>query len=1043
MAEMAGLVASILQLVDTVAKAREYIHDFRNARKDQKKLLLEIKNLDPLLTQLHQRILSAQTAGAIRAVQKFIKPLEQLKGTMDQLAKKLNPVGTSGKIANRLTWSLWGKDDVHEALNTVERFKTLLGVWLSMDICFTSVGIASAMQDVAGKLHDTAHAVEALDRKQFVYHCDIISTVMHTAEEQRIGHTNVSKSLATIARSQDAADRDTIIGWYSPLNFFLRQADVFSTYQPGTGQWFLMNSTFQEWKAGKGKVLWCRGMPGAGKTVLLSAVIDHLRTDPQGDNVGVAAIYLSHKESDAHTPSTLLAGLWRQLVLRKSIAHVQSLYQAHCEPCTRPSLEEDLIVLRSVVSEYSKVFILVDALDEYPDPQRSLLLRHLAALGPSVNLMLASRPHTTIDHRISKFTTVEIRATAEDIRIYLSERIQNSPLISKHLKNSPHLRNLIESKVVQHSDGMFLLAKLHIDSLMEKLTIRSVREALESIPDDLESTYDEVVERINRQTKEYRKVAWLTLSWITNAKRPLRPSELREALAVEPGDKALDPENLVDDDTVISACAGLVVINGNDDTIRLVHYTLQNYLERIQSRQFPDAPLQITTVCLTYLSFDKPTHQSWHSQTDPAFWNYSAAYWMVHTRGEAESRIKPLILSFLARPTQWLTQEIPSSAEGFPTSPLWISTAFNLDEICGHLIDVVSKELCTDLDSVIGRLIRLVRDPESSLELPKTDAQVVLDLVQTLLDHDAFLPVRSALFPLLLELSRVHKLYPTCFVLTGLQEVEEYPAEYGSTNDVYHAILCGTSVSVKLWKPRYSPNIEKPPLPEPFGHEALIWRQLAHPNVLPFFGLSYYNKRLSLVSPWMENERALPISGSLHSVKQDSLTRAQNHMPAVYDTNPPELFTGESQISLASDVYAFAYICQKVLTWEPPFVEMRTDAAIIMAILNGVRPTQPASSLGIPVLDNLWSLMYDCWKADPRERPVIGEIIERLRSPLIGATTSNPTAEWNQELTCKFRRSLQAQPLLPAADYIIFELINALELVDLWTPGPVRRSGEK
>ncbi|KAJ6469289.1 hypothetical protein C8R45DRAFT_428125 [Mycena sanguinolenta] len=203
MAEMAGLVASILQLVDTVARAREYIHDFRNARKDQKKLLLEIKNLEPLLTQLHQRILGAEAAGSISAIQKFVTPLEQLKGTMDRLAKKLNPVGASGKVATRLTWSLWGKDDVHEALNTVERFKTLLGVWLGMDIWDSTQGIASAVQGIAGKLHNTVHAVEALDRKQHGYHREIISAVMHTAEEQRRSHTNISKSLATIVRTQD------------------------------------------------------------------------------------------------------------------------------------------------------------------------------------------------------------------------------------------------------------------------------------------------------------------------------------------------------------------------------------------------------------------------------------------------------------------------------------------------------------------------------------------------------------------------------------------------------------------------------------------------------------------------------------------------------------------------------------------------------------------------------------------------------------------------------------------------------------------------
>jgi serine/threonine protein kinase len=42
------------------------------------------------------------------------------------------------------------------------------------------------------------------------------------------------------------------------------------------------------------------------------------------------------------------------------------------------------------------------------------------------------------------------------------------------------------------------------------------------------------------------------------------------------------------------------------------------------------------------------------------------------------------------------------------------------------------------------------------------------------------------------------------------------------------------------------------PLQE-FGHEAIIWRQLSHPNLLPFFGLYYLENRLCLVSPWMSN----------------------------------------------------------------------------------------------------------------------------------------------------------------------------------------------
>jgi hypothetical protein len=101
-----------------------------------------------------------------------------------------------------------------------------------------------------------------------------------------------------------------------------------------------------------------------------------------------------------------------------------------------------------------------------------------------------------------------------------------------------------------HSRSRFLLAKLHLDSLTEKRTVKEVRAVLSNMADDLDIAYDVVVNRINQQSQGDKSLAWRTLSWITHAKRPLRRAELREALAVEPGATELDPENLPDMDIV-------------------------------------------------------------------------------------------------------------------------------------------------------------------------------------------------------------------------------------------------------------------------------------------------------------------------------------------------------------------------------------------------------------------------------------------------------------------------------------------------------------
>lgn len=125
------------------------------------------------------------------------------------------------------------------------------------------------------------------------------------------------------------------------------------------------------------------------------------------------------------------------------------------------------------------------------------------------------------------------------------------------------------------------------------------------------------MERINSQKTGFRELAKKVLSWITYAKRPLTTSELQYALAVEPGKPALDKDNLPQIDDMVSVCAGLVTVDEESGIIRLVHYTTQKYFERTQTQWFPEAEGEITTMCVTYLSFD--VFGSGYSQTDDDF----------------------------------------------------------------------------------------------------------------------------------------------------------------------------------------------------------------------------------------------------------------------------------------------------------------------------------------------------------------------------------------------------------------------------------------
>src|ERR1700722_17792671 len=97
-----------------------------------------------------------------------------------------------------------------------------------------------------------------------------------------------------------------------------------------------------------------------------------------------------------------------------------------------------------------------------------------------------------------------------------------------------------------------------MDSLVEKLNPRQVRAALDNLPEGMDGTYDEAMERVERQDDSCKELARRVLSWITYAVRPLSVKELQHALAVIPDTTKLDPDDITDDEILTSTCAGLV-----------------------------------------------------------------------------------------------------------------------------------------------------------------------------------------------------------------------------------------------------------------------------------------------------------------------------------------------------------------------------------------------------------------------------------------------------------------------------------------------------
>lgn len=120
---------------------------------------------------------------------------------------------------------------------------------------------------------------------------------------------------------------------------------------------------------------------------------------------------------------------------------------------------------------------------------------------------------------------------------------------------------------------------------MAKPTLRGLKSALESLPEALDETYDQVLERIKSQDPDYATLALKTLGWIHHAFRPLKTIELQHALAVEEDDSSFDADGIPNLGLILPVCAGLVAIR-EGNTVGFVHYTTKEYLERHQENIF-------------------------------------------------------------------------------------------------------------------------------------------------------------------------------------------------------------------------------------------------------------------------------------------------------------------------------------------------------------------------------------------------------------------------------------------------------------------------
>lgn len=272
--------------------------------------------------------------------------------------------------------------------------------------------------------------------------------------------------------------------------------------RPSSGQWLLSRDKVKAWldpAMSAAACLWINGIPGAGKTVLASLLIDsckiiaHVHTvyfycrrgDPRADNfISMARSFLDQL---SHVEPSIVDMLYDMATKKENCFK------------TRKETEE---LLQLCLDAAGTLYIVVDGLDECTEPEQKAIARWLrkyadnsGATRDPTRCAFFSRDDTTTRALLSTLPTVRITgsdnkddikaycsAIAKDIQVKFAESDAGTNFIVEAVSTKADgktTNRAIKLTNVLTIQGMFLYASLIMDTLLDQRSLAAMRAELD------------------------------------------------------------------------------------------------------------------------------------------------------------------------------------------------------------------------------------------------------------------------------------------------------------------------------------------------------------------------------------------------------------------------------------------------------------------------------------------------------------------------------------------------------------------------------------
>ncbi|KAI9465553.1 hypothetical protein BJY52DRAFT_590291 [Lactarius psammicola] len=403
--------------------------------------------------------------------------------------------------------------------------------------------------------------------------------------------------------------RSDLRRWISPPNPSINHNLACDTHHNGTATWFVQCNTFDEWRK-NGSLLWIRGNPGSGKSVLCSTIIEDLKRTARSSLT--IYFYFDFKDAAKRDIRGLLSSLLIQLSDKSDICWsvLSDLYTEHQDGSDQPSEATLVQCLKDMLQSvpHTPFYVIVDALDECPNttgtpsPREKVLNLVEDLVGgqySNLYLCVTSRPEQDIRTVLNPLTPTsrcvslhEESGQREDINTYIRSFVGTDRAMRKWRAEE---KQLVISTLSERADGMFRWVFCQLDTL-RRCMAASIRQALNRLPVSLDETYERILQGIPMQKREH---AHRLFQCLMVSVRPLEIQELAEIFAIQFDSKmgtkleeGWRPEDA--EDAVLSACSCLVsVVNVRDSQIvQFSHFSVKEFLtsDRLATSTTPAWP---------------------------------------------------------------------------------------------------------------------------------------------------------------------------------------------------------------------------------------------------------------------------------------------------------------------------------------------------------------------------------------------------------------------------------------------------------------------